>query len=215
MTFLYSSKTWFIQRHLEGQVWFIQQAACCVCKCVCARERDKLCMNACMSMCVCVCVCVCVCGPPGLSELQCGCCITGSRGELKDPGGRQRHFLLYLPAYWLAWQPCLTSPWATLATCVQGKSDQHPPLRGTSMVTRHQRLGLVFTHHRGQSERSRSMIGYCFYVPVYTQHTEGIFKWFYVLYINDNDGLKIPVLKRLISLGKTDKLWEQLFLTLR
>lgn len=54
--------------------------------------------------------CLCVFGPPGLSELLCECCITGSRWELKDPGGCQRHFLLYQPAYWLPWRHCFTSP---------------------------------------------------------------------------------------------------------
>lgn len=40
---------------------------------------------------------------------------------------------------------------------VQKKSDQHPPLRGTSMLTRHQGQGAVIIHHRGQAEKSRSI----------------------------------------------------------
>lgn len=90
---------------------------------VCAQEKgiNSAWMHACL--------CVCVCGPPGLPELQCECCITGSHWELKDPGGRQRHFLLDLPAYWLPRQHCLTSPWATLATWGQSKSDQHPRVK--------------------------------------------------------------------------------------
>lgn len=112
--------------------------------CVCKRKEQTL-LNRML---------VRVLGPPGFfsfffSELECECCITGSHWELKDPGGRQRHFLLYLPAGWLAWQRCLASPWATPATCVQSTADQHARLRGTSIVTRHQRQRARRLHTTG------------------------------------------------------------------
>lgn len=59
------------------------------------------CMRVC-NVCVCMCACEphkrikCVFSPACLSKLQCKCCITGSRWELKDPAGHQRHVLLYL-----------------------------------------------------------------------------------------------------------------------
>lgn len=92
------------------------------------------------------------------------CLITGRKP--KALGGRERHFLLSLPAWCLDWCRCFKSVWATPVTCAQSRSDQHPPLGSTSMMTRDQCQGVVITCHSGQSERAGSMLVYPFCVEM-------------------------------------------------
>lgn len=82
------------------------------------------------------------------------------------------------------------------------------------MVPRHQRKGLLIRHHRGGSQRSRSMLRYDFGGKKYTKcglnkHISVLVNKLWVLtdlFLSNDIGTE--------PLGKTDKLWEQLFLAL-